>query len=78
MDPLPKPKTISEFYLDDKTDRFKAFNQWCKAEGAIHPKLEFPVYFEGGLLGARCRRDIQHREGFIYIPYKMLLSVGKA
>ena len=40
------------------------------------PKLEYPVAFEDGLLGARCKEDIQHREVYLYVPYKMLMSVN--
>jgi hypothetical protein len=39
------------------------------------PKLDYPVIFEGGLLGARVNQDIQHREAFLFIPYKMLMSL---
>ena len=42
------------------------------------PKLEYPAYFEGGLLGVRCKEDIEHREAYLFVPYKMLMSVGKA
>ena len=42
------------------------------------PKLEYPAYFEGGLLGARVREDINHREAFIFVPYKMIMTTGKA
>ena len=41
------------------------------------PKLEYPANFEGGLLGARCKEDIQHREVYLYVPYKILISVKK-
>jgi hypothetical protein len=51
------------------------FNEWCQKEGVLMPKLHYPAYFENGLIGARCKEDIQHREAFLYIPYKMLLSV---
>ena len=39
------------------------------------PKLEFPAYFEDGLVGIRVKEDIEHREAFIYVPYKMMISV---
>ena len=40
------------------------------------PKLEFPAFFENDeLLGVRCKEDIQHREAYLYVPYKMMLSV---
>jgi len=41
------------------------------------PKIAYPCDFNG-LTGARCTADIEHREGFLYVPFKMLLSVGKA
>ena len=53
------------------------FNKWCEQEGVFMPKLEYPADFGGGLLGARCKEDIQHREVYLYIPYKMLISVKK-
>ena len=39
------------------------------------PKLEYPAYFEGGLLGVKCKEDIEHREVYLYVPYKMMLTV---
>jgi len=39
------------------------------------PKLEYPAYFEGGLLGVSCKEDIEHREVYLYVPYKMMMSV---
>ena len=41
------------------------------------PKLKWPAYFDG-IVGMRCTDDIKYREGFIYVPYKMIISVGKA
>ena len=42
------------------------------------PKLEYPAYFEGGLVGVRATASIVHREAFIKIPYKMLMTVDAA
>lgn len=42
------------------------------------PKLEYPAYFQGGLLGARVTEDIQHREAYLAVPNKLLMSVKKA
>lgn len=71
--------SIEEFMLGDgqkdEVDKYTMFNEWCRNEGVIAPKLEFPAYFEDGLLGVRCKEDIQHREVYLYVPYKMLLSV---
>lgn len=41
------------------------------------PKLEYPAYFENGLVGVKCKEDIQHREAFLFVPNKMLFSVEK-
>ena len=62
---------------EDSTDKYEMFNDWCKKEGVIMPKLEYPATFEGGLIGTRCKEDIQHREAYLFVPYKMLLSVKK-
>jgi hypothetical protein len=54
------------------------FNQWAISEGVIMPKLQYPAYFDGGLLGIKCTEDIEHHEGYLYVPFKMVLSVQKA
>ena len=53
------------------------FNEWCKNEGVIMPKLEYPAIFQDDLIGVRCTQDIEHREAYLFVPYKMLLSVKK-
>ena len=52
----------------------QVFNEWCEAEGVKMPKLEYPGYFDGGLVGMRATAPIEHREAFIGIPYKMLIT----
>ena len=42
------------------------------------PKLEYPAYFEGGLVGVRALEPVEHREAFLAIPYKMLITVDGA
>ena len=42
------------------------------------PKLEYPAYFEGGLVGMRAIAPIEHREAFLAIPYRMLMTVASA
>jgi len=44
----------------------------------VMPKLEYPATFEHGLCGARCKEDIEHREAFLFVPSKMLLSTKRA
>ena len=53
------------------------FLEWCEKEGVVMPKLEYPATFENGLVGVRCKEDIEFREAFLYIPYKMILNVTK-
>ena len=31
----------------------EVFNRWCRENGVIMPKLEYPAYFEGRLVGMR-------------------------
>ena len=54
------------------------FNAWCAENGVLKPKLEYPAYFEGGLVGMRAKQPIEHREAFISVPYKMLITVESA
>ena len=56
----------------------KAFTDWCHRVGIEFPGLEYPGYFEGGLVGVKTTKDIAHREAFLKIPYKCLMSVQKA
>jgi hypothetical protein len=42
------------------------------------PKVEYPAFFEEGLIGIRCTETVQPREAFISVPYKMIFSVDKA
>jgi len=51
------------------------FNEWCRINGVHMPKCEFPAQFEHGLRGVKCIEDIQHREAYLYVPYKMIMNV---
>ena len=41
------------------------------------PKLKFPVVYENGIVGVKCVEDIENREAFILVPYKLIMSVHK-
>ena len=58
--------------LDEK---YIIFNKWCASEGVIMPKLQYPATFEGGLIGTKVTEDILHREVYLYVPYKIILTV---
>ena len=53
-------KNKIEYFLgvEDDTDKYQLFNEWCAKEGVHMPKLEYPAYFEGGLLGTKVTEDI--------------------
>ena len=72
-------KRIDYYLLQDgeveTVDKYTMFSEWCQKEGMIMPKLEYPAYFENGLEGTRCKEDIEHREAFLFVPYKMMISV---
>ena len=53
------------------------FKDWCEIEGVVMPKLQYPAYFENGLIGVKCLNDIENREAFLYVPYKMIISIDK-
>lgn len=42
------------------------------------PKLEYPAYFEGGLIGMRATQTIEHGEAYLSVPHKLLLTFDKA
>ena len=52
--------------------------KWADKVGIKTPKLEYPAYFDGGLVGVRAKETIRHREMILSIPYKVLLSMDKA
>ena len=34
------------------------FREWCETNGVKMPKLEYPAFFEGDLIGVKVREDI--------------------
>lgn len=41
------------------------------------PKLQYPAFFDFMVEGVQIKDDIQHREAYLFVPYKMLFSVSK-
>lgn len=74
-------KTIEDFLLQDgevePVDKISMFLDWCKKEGVVMPKCEYPAYFKNGLIGVRCKEDIKNREAYCFIPYKMVITAEK-
>ena len=63
---------------DEHSQKCEVFNEWCRENGVKMPKVEYPAYFDGGLVGVRAKAPIEHREAFMAIPYKMLMTVDAA
>jgi hypothetical protein len=40
----------------------------------VCPKIEYPVEFENGLIGARFKEDVGHKEAFMMVPHKLFLT----
>ena len=61
-------------------DKYRTFNDWCICNGVLAPKLEYPAKFghDGQLVGVKCTSPIKYREAFMFIPYKLLMTMDKA
>ena len=63
-------------------DQFELFVDWCKREGYIMDKVKWPAYFgkeedpdEKKLMGLQALKPIQHRESFMAVPLKTIMSI---
>jgi len=58
---LVQLKNIDDFLDEEEraADPMPLFLNWCKQEGVVMPKLEYPADFNG-LTGIRCLEDIEH------------------
>ena len=41
---------IHEVYQKNQDKKYEIFNKWCKDNGVLIPKLEYPSFFDGGFL----------------------------
>ena len=71
-------KTTETDWKVEHTRKCEVFIEWCRSNGVKWPKVEYPSYFEGGLVGVKAIEPIEHREAFMSIPYKMLMTVDAA
>ena len=69
---------INQVYKDSQADKMTIFMSWCAENGVKMPKLEYPAVFEQGLLGVRAKEPIKHREAFLFVPFKMLITLELA
>ena len=61
--------------MEKTKDKYDIFNEWMYSNGLIMPNIEYPAKFNGGLIGCRARKDIQHRETIMAIPYKLVITL---
>ena len=73
-----KESSSTEDWKIEHGRKCEVFNKWCADNGVRCPKVEYPAYFEGGLVGVRAVEPIEHREAFLSVPYKMLMTVDSA
>ena len=79
MDSSNVPVTnLVDPWMEEHGRKCQVFNAWCQANGVKQPKVDYPAYFEGGLVGVKAIAPIAHREAFLGIPYKMLITVAGA
>lgn len=64
--------------MQEKTAKAVRFLKWCEENGVKMPKLEYPAFFKGGLVGVRVKEDIQHNEAFLSVPMKLHITVESA
>ena len=69
---------MADAWKEEHRRKCEVFNEWCLSNGVRMPKLEYPAYFDGGLVGVKATAPIEHREAFLSIPYKMLITVDAA
>ena len=55
-------------------DKYELFNKWTLENGVIWPKVKWPVWFDDEYAGVQVLEDIENREAFALIPYKIILS----
>jgi len=59
------PKETMEKYIN--------FKKWLDENGAIYPKVSFPVKFSN-IIGCQASEDINQNNCIFYIPYKLLID----
>ena len=56
-------------------EKYKIFKKWLDDNGAIYPKLTFPVKFSN-IIGCEAIEDINPNTCIFYIPYKLLIDAS--
>ena len=56
-------------------EKYEIFKKWLNDNGAIYPKLSFPVKFSN-IIGCQALEDINPNSCIFYIPYKLLIDAS--
>jgi hypothetical protein len=56
-------------------EKYEVFKKWLNDNGAIYPKLSFPVKFSN-IIGCQALEDINPNSCIFYIPYKLLIDAS--
>ena len=56
-------------------EKYNIFKKWLDDNGAIYPKLSFPVNFSN-IIGCQAKEDINPNSCIFYIPYKLLIDAS--
>ena len=56
-------------------EKYIIFKKWLDDNGAIYPKLTFPVIFSN-IIGCQAKEDINSNSCLLYIPYKLLIDAS--
>lgn len=46
----------------------RRFLDWFYANGGVCSKLDYPAFFDGGLVGVKANAQIKHQEAYLFIP----------
>ena len=57
-------------------DKYTNFKKWLDDNGAIYPKVEFPVIFSN-IIGCSAKENINANDCIFFIPYKLIIDSSK-
>jgi hypothetical protein len=83
MEKLEEEKTALPDHASNEVEqelirqKCERFTKWCQSLGIMHPKIDYPWFFESGLIGCRVNTPISQREAFLFVPYTAVLSADR-
>ena len=69
-----RPENSKNIEIPKETmDKYINFKKWLDDNGAIYPKVSFPVKFSN-IIGCQATEDIKQNNCIFYFPYKLLID----